>query len=104
MLHLFNSKVDVVRPVRAPDGLGGWQESEVVSYKNLPCRINWTSGKEKAILSKTTYFRDAKLYCRPIEVENKDRVKFNDKTYKIVSIENCDNMNRYMILDIGLVE
>lgn len=104
MRHLFNSKCDVVQPIRVPDGLGGWQEGENIAYKNLPCRINWTSGKEKAILSKTTYFRDAKLYCRPIVVENKDKIKFNGKTYKIVSIENVDSMNKYMILDIGLIE
>jgi len=82
--------------------MGGWGEAEGILYQNLPCRINWSKGSEKIQFDKNTYYRDGKLYCRPIEVTVKERVKYNGATYSIIDSNNVDNMNRYLVMDIKL--
>lgn len=104
MRHLFNSKVNIVEVVEADDGLLGKTESPVVVHRDLPCRINWSRGTEKIFFDKETYFRDAKVYCGVVDITVKHRLVFRDRTYRIVSVRNPDNMNRYLILDIKLIE
>jgi len=103
MIH-FNSRINILRINEASDGVGGQTETESIVYHNLPCRINWKRGSERIMFDKTTHYRDAKLYCRVIDVTVKDRVKFNDKIYDIVSVSDVDNLGKYLILEIKLVE
>jgi len=103
MIH-FNSKVNIVRFTKAKDGMGGYSEAEGILYQNLPCRINWSRGAEKIQFDKNTYYRDAKLYCRIIDVTVKERVKYNGATYEIVNVSDVDNMGRYLVLEIKLVQ
>lgn len=104
MQHLFNSKVDIVRVVEVSDGMLGQTESTVVVYKNLPCRINWSRGAEKIMFDKETYFRDGKVYCNVVDITVKHRAIYKARTYEIVDVRNPDEMNRYLILDIRLIE
>jgi len=103
MIH-FNSKVDILRVTKASDNMGGYAEAESVLYADLPCRINWTRGSEKIMFDKETYYRDAKLYCRAIDVDVKDRVRYNGATYEIVNVSNVDNLNRYLTLELRLIQ
>jgi len=103
MIH-FNSKVDILRIAKARDNMGGYAEAESVLYAGLPCRINWTRGSERIMFDKETYYRDAKLYCRIIDADVKDRVRYNGATYEIVNISNVDNLNRYLTLELRLIQ
>jgi len=90
--------------VETPDGLLGRTESTVVVHEDLPCRINWSRGREQIFFNKETYFRDAKVYCSVVDITVKHRLVFGGTTYEIVSVRNVDSMNRYLILDIKRVE
>jgi len=105
MIH-FNSKVDVIRIVKTtnPGGLGGWVEVKNVLLNKLPCRILWKRGSEIIFFCKSTYFRDAKMFCRIADIDVKDRVKYNGKTYEVVDVANIDESSRLMTLDLKLIE
>ncbi|KKK95665.1 hypothetical protein LCGC14_2670520 [marine sediment metagenome] len=102
--NLYNSKINIIRVTTAPDSMGGQAESETTLHNNLPCRINWSRGSEKIIFGRTAYYRDAKVYCSVKDITVKDRVVYSSKTYEIVDVSNPDNVNKYMILDVKLIE
>lgn len=104
MQHLFNSKVNIIRIDETSDGMLGKTETTVVVHENLHCRINWSRGAERIMFDKETYFRDAKVYCGVVDITVKHRLVFEEKTYEIVSVRNVDSMDRYLILDIRLIE
>jgi len=97
-----NSKVDIIRFSKVQDSLGGWSEAEGILYQDLPCRINWSRGSERIQFDRNTYYRDARLYCRVIDVTTRDRVRYDGAVYEIVHVANADNMNRYLALDLRL--
>lgn len=99
----FKSKVNIIRIAKVAGAMGQAKVSNVL-YSNLPCRINWKRGQEKIFFAKNTYFRDAKLYCRIIDVTVQDQVQYNNKTYEIVDVSNVDNSDRYLVLDLRLIE
>jgi len=99
----FKSKVNILRITYTPSAMGQTEVSDEL-YKNLPCRINWKRGSEKIFFAKNSYFRDGKLYCRVIDVTVKDRVQYNSKTYQIVDVNNVDEVNRFLVLDIKIIE
>lgn len=100
----YNIKVDVLRIIRASDGIGGWSEGETVLHSNLPCRIVWRRGSEKIFFDKTTHFLDARLYCKVIDITTKDRIKYNNDVFEIVDVSNPDNLNRFLSIDIKRIE
>lgn len=100
----LNLKVDVLRMNKTAGALGGWTEVKNVLHKNLPCRINWKRGSEKIFFAKNTYFRDAKMFCRIVDIDVKDRVKHGSKTYEVVDVANIDESGRFMTLDLKLIE
>jgi len=104
MKHLFNSKVDIIRVGKIKDGLGGYDEDEAVIYANMPCRINWSRGSERIQFDKNTYYRDAKLFCGITDVTVKDRIKYSGVNYEIINVSNVDNVNKYLSLEIKLIE
>jgi len=104
MEHLFISKVDVKRITRASDGMGGWTETTTRLHKDLPCRINWVKGSEKIMFDKVTYYRDGKLFCKVINVTTDDIITYSGKDYDIVDVSNVDNLNRFLVVDIKLIE
>ena len=100
----FNSKIDILRVDETTDTYGSRTESVWVLYHDVPCRINWSRGKERIQFDKNTYYRDAKVYCRPLQVSVNDRVRYNDVVYEIVNVANFDNMNRLILLEIKLIQ
>ena len=82
----------------------GQTEVATILHHNLACRINWKRGSEKIFFAKDTYFRDAKLYCSIVDITNKDRVQYNNKVYQIVDVNDIDELNRFLVLDLKLVE
>lgn len=101
---LFNSKVDVERESRISDDMGGWVSAWAVIHKDLPCRINWSRGSERIMFSKDTWFRDAKIYCAVVDIQTKDRILYDSKAYEIANVSNPDNVNKYLIVEMKLVE
>jgi len=101
-----NAKVNILRIARVdndpPDG--GWTEVENVLHNNLPCRIVWAKGIEKIQFKKDTYYKDAKLFCRVVDITTDDRVVYNSKKYEIVDVNNPDNRNKRLVLDLKLIE
>ncbi len=111
MEHLFNSLVDVLRITSTADDFGGSTEVEVVLHNNLKCRINWSKGTEKVFLDKDTWFRDAKLYCKVVDIQTRDRIRYKTSTpvvstkdYEVVNVSNPDNVGKYLIVEMKLVE
>ena len=101
---LYNVTVDVLRINRTSDSMGGWTEVEVILHNDLKCRINWVRGSEKVFTDKDTWFRDAKLYCNVVDIQTKDRIVYNSKTYEVVNVSDVDNMGKYLIVEIKLIE
>jgi len=102
--NLYNSVIDVLRLTLTSDGMGGKTETKSVLHKNLKCRINWKTGGEKIQFDKETYYRDAKVYCSVVDITVKDRVLFNGTEYLIVDVANPDNMDKYLVLNIRLLQ
>lgn len=104
----FNAKVNILRVNKSEAGaagaLGGWTEANAVLHKNLPCRINWKRGSEKIWTGKNTYFRDAKLYCRVVDVTVEDKVQYGNTIYSIVDVNNIDEAGRFLVLDLKLMK
>ena len=100
----LNIKVNVIRVTKTSEALGGWTEDETTLHENLPCRINWKRGSEKIYTDKNTYFRDARLFCKVVDIDVKDRIQYNSKTYEIVDVSNVDESNIYMVLDLKLIQ
>lgn len=101
---LYNSKVNILRVTKTAGALGGFTEVETVLHLNLPCRINWKRGTEKIFFGKNSYFRDGKLYCSVVDVTVKDRVHYNGVSYKIVDVNNIDEVGTFLTMDIKLIE
>ena len=101
---LYNVTVDVLRITRTSDSMGGATETEVVHINDLPCRINWSRGSERVMFDKDTWFRDAKLYCAVVDIQTKDRIVYDSKTYEVVNVSNPDNMGKYLIVEMRLVQ
>ena len=99
---LFNKKVNILRVTKTAGAIGGWTEVKNVLHLNLPCRINWKRGQEKIFMGKDTYFGDAKLYCKVVDITTKDIVLYNGTEYNIVDFSNVDELGRYLVLDLKL--
>ncbi len=102
--NLYNKTVNVLRITKTSADDGSWTEAEVVHIYQLPCRINWLRGSERVMFSKDTWFRDAKVYCAVVDILNKDRISYDSKTYEVVNVSNPDEMNKYMIVEMRLIE
>jgi len=102
MIH-FNTKVDILRITKAPGAMGSTEVANVL-HNNLPCRINWKRGREKIFFDKETHFSDAKLFCRVVDITNKDRVRYSSKVYQIADSVNVDEASRLLVLDLKLIE
>ncbi|KKM88784.1 hypothetical protein LCGC14_1255310 [marine sediment metagenome] len=102
--NLFNTTVDVIRITRASDSMGGWTETEVVLHNNLKCRINWSKGEEKVQFDKDTWYRDAKLYCSVVNIQTRDRIIHKSKTYEVKNVSNVDEADKYLIVEMRLIE
>ena len=100
----LNIKVNVIRTTKTAGALGGWTEVENVLHHNLPCRINWKRGSEKIYTDKNTYFRDAKLFCKVVDIGVKDQIEYNGKTYEVVDVSDIDEKGSYMTLDLKLIQ
>ncbi len=101
---LYNVTVDVIRITKTSDSMGGWTDTDVIHINDLPCRINWSKGFEKVQFNKDTHYRDAKLYCAVVDITTHDRIVYDSKTYEIVSVSNVDNMNRFLTIEMNLIE
>ncbi len=99
----FKSKVNILRIASTTNAMGQAEVANVL-HNNLPCRINWKRGSEKIFFAKNSYFRDGKLYCRVVDVTTKDRVQYNSKIYEIVDVNNVDESNRFLVLDIRIIQ
>ena len=99
----YKSKINVLRISRQSDGQGGWTKLSAILHENVPCRINWKKGIEKIFFDKNSYFRDAVIYCRVIDVTNEDMIEYNGTKYEIVDVANPDEVNRYMVITMRKV-
>ena len=99
----LKSKVNILRIAKTATAMGQTEIANVL-HNNLPCRINWKRGQEKIFFAKNSYFRDGKLYCKVVDVTVKDRVQYGAKTYQIVDANNVDESNRFLVLDIRIIE
>lgn len=99
----FKSKVNILRITNTAGAMG---QTEVVNvlHNNLPCRLSWKGGTQRIFFDKETYFRDGKLFCRKVDITVKDRVQYSSKIYEIVDVSNPNELDRFLVLNIKLVE
>lgn len=105
-LQVYNCLVDVVRVTRTVEALGN-PESLATLVANMPCRIRWTSGKERMLHDKTTHFIDATLHCRKvagITITTKDRILYNGKYYEITDVQDFRNLGRLLVISLRKIE
>lgn len=101
-LHIYNCRVDVVRPVRSATSTGIAETTVMLVYR-LMCAIEWKMGSEKILFDKETYFLDAILTCRNVAagvIETTDRIVYKDDTFEIVGIVDIDNLGRRLRIAI----
>jgi len=99
----LKSKVNILRIANTTSAMGQTEVPNVL-HSNLPCRINWKKGSEKIFFNKDTYFRDAKLFCRVVDITAKDRVQYKGKVYQIVDVSDVDEVSRLLTVDMKLIE
>lgn len=94
--------MNIVRASTTDDGIGGKSlVDETPVHSDLPCRINWSRGREKLMFGKNDYLRDAKVYCRVVsDVLVSDVVVIKSVRYNIVGIVDIDEVNKQMVMDI----
>lgn len=102
--NLFNKKVNIIRITKTSDGMGGWTEVKNVLHNNLACRINWKSGTKRIYFDKDSYLRDGVLYCNVVDITTEDKVQFGAREYKIVSVDDTDELNKFLKLTLKLIE
>lgn len=100
---LLNAKVNILRITSTPGAMGETESVNVLHYE-LACRINWKRGMQKIFFDKDTYFRDGKLYCNVVDITVNDRVQYGSKIYQIVDVNNVDEVGKFLVLDLKLVE
>ncbi len=99
----YNKKINILKVDRIEDALGGHTDTTSVLHLDLPCRINWTSGRQILIVKdKLTTYRDAKIFCRYIAgiTPAQNRVQYGDNVYQILSVFDPDEMHRFMVMEV----
>lgn len=105
-LQVYNCLVDVVRVTRTVGALGNPESLDTV-ISNMPCRIRWTSGRERMLHDKTTHFIDATLHCRKVAgvaITNKDRILYGGKYYEITDVQDFRNLGRLLVITLRRLE
>lgn len=76
--------------------------TSIVTLKNIACRLQPYSGRERYISGKTGAFVTYGLFMRvpAISISEKDRVKFGSRTFEIDLVKNWDEADRYYKLSL----
>jgi len=76
--------------------------TSIVTLKNLPCRLQPYSGRERYLSGKTGAFVTYGMFIRvpAISISEKDRVKFGSRTFEIDLVKNWDEIDRYYKLSL----
>lgn len=99
---LYNSKINILRVTKTSDNMGGWTEAKLTLHKNVPCRINWSSGSENIQFDKKTFKRNGKVFCDVIDITEKDILVYSGIEYEICNVSNVDNIGKFLTIDINL--
>lgn len=94
----FNEKIDVTRDGGATGSDGFWVESWADHLTDVPCKINWSTGREQVIQERITSFSDATIFAAVLDITVKDRIEFESELYDIVSV--VKPQNRFMKIKI----
>jgi head-tail adaptor len=87
------------------DSYGTYSKTWSTYIASLPCYIRWLSGHERLYLDKSTYVRDAIVYCdygstnAAINPGNY-RLEYDSKTYNIVDVKNTGEQNQHIAISI----
>lgn len=73
-------------------------------YKTIQGRIRQLSGDERLISNKDTSMTTHRLYTKELDILVTDRVKYKDKWYNIVTVNNVMNFDRIVQIDLRLIE
>lgn len=105
-LQIYNCLVDVIRVTKTTTGTGN-PESLATLVSNMPCRIRWTSGRERMLHDKTTHFLDGVLHCRKpagITITNKERILYKTQYYEITDVQDFRNLGRLLTISLRKIE
>ena len=105
-LKVYNCLVNVVRVTRTAQALGNPESLETL-VSNMPCRIRWTSGRERMLHDKTTHFLDGVLHCRKpagITITNKERILYKTQYYEIIDVQDFRNLGKLLVISLRKIE
>ena len=80
-------------------GDGSWSDTETID-----CLIRPLSGAERYSADKKTVFSTHRMYCDPLALTEKNRVKAEGKFYDVKFVQDPMNFNRFYQVDLELVE
>lgn len=103
---IYNVTVDVIRDTKVNSSTGV-SLTPVTIVTSMPCRIRWTSGREKMMFNKDTHYLDAVLHCRVpagVTIVTSDRIFYNDEYYEIVDVRDFRNLGVLLEITIKKVE
>jgi len=96
MSLLFNKKVNILRATHGRDSIGGYDSNSQIHLENLPCRINWKTGKEVMLGGQRTARIDGVLFCRVVDIKVSDILVIDGTEYDIVSVDDTDCANKLL--------
>lgn len=92
--HLYDEKIDVTRDSPTVDSDGIPVASWAAHLSDVPCKIQWSAGRELVIRDRITSTRDAFIFCAILDITVKDRIQYDSELYDIVSV--IKPANRFM--------
>ena len=99
--NLMNSKVNVTRPTRTTDGVGGWTESFATVYTGMPCRIQPMSGREQAIYGAEKVVSTHKIFCdASYVIYERDKVVYGNRSFDVQLVRDIDTMGHHLELEV----
>jgi hypothetical protein len=101
----YRSKCNIVRVTKSKDSIMSSTEVESVLHNDLPCKVQWINQTEQPKFSQ----EDVKVvvgrvYCRVVDIINKDRIVIDGTTYEIIAVRNVAKRNRKLRIDFALLK
>jgi len=92
---LLNQTLTLQTFTETADGMGGIVETWA-DYGSFKGRISSLSAQEKMAQDKETAFYTHKIFCDPMNVSHKDRIKWGDYYFEIIGIINPSELYHHL--------
>lgn len=101
-VKIYNITVDVIRNSMSVGASGNIPTPETI-VSDMPCKIKWTSGRERMLFAKKTHFLDAVLRCRKsagVTIVESDIIEYKNVQYKIEDVVDWRNLGKLLVIGL----